>query len=217
MGTGGAYTVNRAAALSGVPKSMVYRWAREGILVPTVARDPMLWSYTDLLGLRAIYWLRQTKKAFDREVPVVSMPKIQRALGELKRVNMDLLSKGRLVIAVTLLGEVAVGTGPLYSDQLDLVGPFEGLEGTRGPDLAWPRPTVQMLPRKLSGAPHVAGTRVPTESLCALFARGFTVDQVAEIYPFVERESLRDSLILEEQLKRNCLRKTAYLDIAVPR
>lgn len=160
MGTGGAYTVNRAAALFGVPKSMVYYWAREGILVPTVARDPMLWSYTDLLSLRAVYWLRQPKKAFDREVPATSMPQVRRALEELKKLDLDLLNEGRPVFAVSLLGKVKEGIGPLAPDQFDLVGPFKGLEGTRGPDLAWPRPTVQIVPGKISGAPHAAGTRV---------------------------------------------------------
>lgn len=213
MDIGGAYTADRAAALSGVPKRTVYHWVRKGILVPTVARVPMLWSYTDLLGLRTIYWLRQPKKAFDREVPATSMPKVRRALEELKRLDLDLLEEGRPVIAVTLLGEVTVTKGPrplqisesqyLAPDLIDLVGPFQGLEGTRGPDLAWPRPTVQILPRKISGAPHVAGTRVPTESLFALSARGFTVEQIAKIYPFVERRSLQDSLSLEEQLKTN--------------
>jgi uncharacterized protein (DUF433 family) len=203
MDTGGAYTADRAAALSGVPKRTMYHWARTGVLVPAVARDPMLWSYRDLLGLRAIYWLRQAKKAFDREVPAASMPKIQRALDELKRVDLDPLNEGRLVIAVTLLGEVTVGTAPLASDQLDLMGPFQELEGTRGPDLAWPRPTIQVVPGKLSGEPHVAGTRVPTESLFALSERGFTVGQLLKIYPFVDREALEDSLGLEEQLKIN--------------
>ena len=34
------------------------------------------------------------------------MPKVQRALDELKRLDLYLLSEGRSVVAVTLLGEV---------------------------------------------------------------------------------------------------------------
>lgn len=205
MNTGGAYTANRVAALSGVPKSMVYHWVREGILVPAVGRDPMLWSYTDLLGLRAIYWLRQAKKAFDREVPAASMPKIQRALDELKRMDLDLLNEGRLVIAVTLLGEVTVGTGPLAPDQLDLLGPFQGLEGTQGPDLAWPRPTVQIVPDR-AREDFGSAARRPNSGDDRIFVRAIrerlTVEQLAKLYSFVDRESLEDSLSLEEQLKR---------------
>ena len=48
---GGAYNAERAAALSGVPKSTVHYWARHGHLVPSVATRPRLWSFTDLLAL----------------------------------------------------------------------------------------------------------------------------------------------------------------------
>jgi len=220
MEIGGAYSADRAAALSGVPRSTVYHWARQGHLVPSVSQSPLLWSYTDLLALRTLYWLRQPKKAFDREVPATSMAKVRRALKELKRLNLDLFEEGRPVVAVTLKGEITIDVDAvplqlvegqyLERDFVDLIGPFEGLEGTKGPDLAWPRPTLQILPRKISGAPHIAGTRLPTQSISALADRGFTVDQLAKIYPFVDHASLNDSIDLEEQLKQNVsLRRAA--------
>lgn len=52
----GAYTAERAAALSGVPKSTVHNWARQDILVPSVSAERVkLWSYGDLMALRTIY------------------------------------------------------------------------------------------------------------------------------------------------------------------
>jgi DNA-binding transcriptional MerR regulator len=58
MEIGGAYTMERAAALSGVPKSTAYYWARKGLLQPSASQRPLLWSYTDLLALRTISsWL----------------------------------------------------------------------------------------------------------------------------------------------------------------
>lgn len=213
MELGGAYTTERAAALSGVPKSTVYYWARKGHLVASVSQKPLLWSYTDLLALRTIYWLRQPKTAFEREVPATSMPKVRRALEQLKGLDLDLLEKGRPTISVTLKGDVVIDSEAmplqladgqyLERELINIVGPFEGLEGTRGPDLAWPRESVQILPRKISGAPHISGTRVPTESIQALADRGLTIDQIARIYPFVSRESLRESIDLEAQLKHN--------------
>lgn len=215
MEIGGAYAAERAAALSGVPKSTVYYWARKGHLIPTVSsvpRKPLLWSYTDLLALRTIYWLRQPK-AFDREIPATSMPKVRRALAQLSDLALDLFEEGRPAVAITLEGEVVINSPavPLQSVNgqylegklVDLVGPFEGLEGTKGPDLLWPRPTIQILPRKISGAPHVAGTRLPTESIYELAGRGFSIEQIAKIYPFVSRDSLQDSIDLEQQLERN--------------
>jgi uncharacterized protein (DUF433 family) len=211
--TGGAYPAERAAALSGVPKSTLYAWARKGYLVPSVAQKPMLWSYIDLLALRTVYWLRQPKLAFDREIPPTSMPKVKWALAQLKELDLDLFEEGRPVVAVLFAGEVAINAEAialqlangqhLNRDLVNIVGPFEGLEGTRGPDLLWPRPTLRIAPRKISGAPHIAGTRVPTQSISALADRGLSVEQIAAIYPFVGRDSLRDSIDLEAQLKNN--------------
>src|SRR4051794_16328897 len=58
----GAYTADRAAALSGVPKSTIHWWARNDILIPKVSSTKVkLWSYGDLMSLRVIYWLRRKK------------------------------------------------------------------------------------------------------------------------------------------------------------
>jgi uncharacterized protein (DUF433 family) len=213
MEISGAYTTERAAALAGVPKSTAYYWARKGHLLPSVSQKPLLWSYTDLLALRTIYWLRSPKSAFERDVPATSMPKVRRALRQLKDLDLGLFAGGRSTIAVTLAGEVVINAEAmplllvdgqyLERNLVDIVGPFEGLEGTRGPDLLWPRPTVQILPGKISGAPHVTGTRVPTQSISALADRGFSIDQLAKVYPFLSQDSLRESIDLEAQLKRN--------------
>ena len=213
MEISGAYSAERAAALAGVPKSTIYYWARKGHLIPSVSRRPLLWSYMDLLALRTIYWLRQPKSAFDREVPATSMSKVKRALEQLRRLDLDLFEDGRPTVAVTSQGEVAVNVeaialrlsdGQVLNPELvDIIGPFEGLEGAKGPDLLWPRPTVQILPRKISGAPHIAGTRLPTQSIYALRDRGFSVEQLAGIYPFASPDSLQDSIDLEQQLEQN--------------
>jgi uncharacterized protein (DUF433 family)/DNA-binding transcriptional MerR regulator len=220
MEIGGAYTAERAAALSGVPKRTIYHWAKNRYLVPSVSQGPLLWSYTDLLSLRTIYWLRRPKKAFDRDIPATSMSKVRRALEELKNLDLDLFEDGRPTVAVTLRGEIAVDVKALplqraedgqyiERDLVDLLGPFEGLEGMQGPDLAWPRPTVQIIPRKVSGAPHVAGTRLPTQSIFALSRRGFDIERLAKVYPFIDRKALSDSISLEEQLTHNLSLKRA--------
>jgi len=46
-----------------------------------------LWSYSDLMGLRIIYWLRQVKEASDgAEVPRTTMPTVRRVLAQLQSV-----------------------------------------------------------------------------------------------------------------------------------
>ncbi|MCL2464549.1 MAG: hypothetical protein FWF28_05725, partial [Micrococcales bacterium] len=55
----GCYEASRAAALSGVPKSTLYEWARRRVVVPSVSPErEKLWSYADLMALRIVSWLR---------------------------------------------------------------------------------------------------------------------------------------------------------------
>ena len=216
----GAYTADRAAALSGVPKSTLYYWARQGHLRPTVSLKPRLWSYKDLLALRTIYWLRQPKKAFERDIRPTSMSKVQRALRQIRELRLDLFDGAeRPIVAVTLNGEIVFDKEALplqlvegqYLDRelIDIVGPFEGLEGTRGPSLTHPRSNVRIAPGKISGAPHITGTRLPTQSIYTLKQRGFTVENLTRLYPFASREALCDSIDLEEQLEDNLTRRAA--------
>jgi len=59
----GAYPADRAAALSGVPKSTARYWARKEILVPSISDVRIkLWSYSDLMSLRTIAWLRAPRR-----------------------------------------------------------------------------------------------------------------------------------------------------------
>lgn len=78
-----------------MPKSTVHYWARQGILVPSVSPVRVrLWSYGDLLALRTIYWLRQTKHdPSGREVPPTAMRAVRRALREIAALKLDLWSE----------------------------------------------------------------------------------------------------------------------------
>jgi len=75
-----------------VPKATIYYWARNEILVPSVSPGRVrLWSYSDLLGLRTIAWLRATKTSPDGfEVPATTMTFVRRALCELRDLELDL-------------------------------------------------------------------------------------------------------------------------------
>src|SRR5687768_13654023 len=88
----GAYTAERAAALSAVPRSTVHYWARHRVLVPSVSPTKLkLWSYTDLMGLRTIYWLRR-RKLHDEgvDIPPTTMQAVRRALAKLEELDLDL-------------------------------------------------------------------------------------------------------------------------------
>src|SRR5438128_10422399 len=82
--SGAAYPADRAAALAGVPISTLHYWSRAGIWVPSVSSARVKrWSYSDLLALRLIDWLRRDKP--DLKLPKTSMGKIRGALAALDR------------------------------------------------------------------------------------------------------------------------------------
>jgi hypothetical protein len=109
MDLAGTYPADRAASLSGVPKSTVHYWARTELLVPSVSPERIkLWSFTDLLALRTIYWLRQPKTKAGREVPPSKMHVVRRALRRLRQLDLEMFDDGRPIVAITSDGDVVI-------------------------------------------------------------------------------------------------------------
>ena len=216
----GAYTSDRAAALSGVPKSTIHWWARNDVLVPSVsATKVMLWSYADLMGLRVIYWLRRRKTTkLGVEIAPTSMPAVRRALKELRALEVSIWDRDRPSLRVDTRGQVYVKHGEGVHDLkrqvvsenlLDLIAPFPTAEGTRGPDLIAPRADLRIVPGKLSGSPHVVHTRLETRALAALALDGFDVARIQRLYPYVSPMQISQALELEQQLDDNLHKRAA--------
>src|SRR5687768_2128943 len=90
MELSGVYDASRAAALSGVPKTTIYYWANNGILLPSISSEQTrLWSFQDLLAIRLIQWFRKEKATPDGVIPATQMITIRRALRRLKEVGRD--------------------------------------------------------------------------------------------------------------------------------
>src|SRR6478752_9207571 len=86
----GCYEAARAAALSGVPKTTVYWWARHGVVVPSVSPvREKLWSYSDLIALRIVSWLLHAKTADVGDLPASPMPQVRQALKMLDEYDLD--------------------------------------------------------------------------------------------------------------------------------
>jgi hypothetical protein len=164
----GAYSADRTAALSGVPKSTVHYWARQEILIPSVSAERVrLWSYSDLLALRIIAWLRATKTAPDGQaVRPTAMNAVRTALRELASIDLALWTEegspnvavdrgGRIVLNANPSPEHPDGQAVLAAEALDLLRPLAIGRLVRGPDLVTPRPRLRIVPGKLAGAPHV--------------------------------------------------------------
>jgi uncharacterized protein (DUF433 family) len=211
----GAYTAERAAALSGVPRSTVHYWARKEVLVPSVSPTKVkIWSYTDLMGLRTIYWLRQRKVTEGWDIPGSTMPAVRRALRMLRELDLQLWTEnGGPSVSVDPAGRIYVltpdggpentaGMRPLDPDIFDLIAPFN-TPAARGPDLVKPRPHLRIVPGKLSGSPHIAHTRIETIAIVTLADRGFDSQKLERLYPSARAVALVEAVDLERQLSKN--------------
>jgi uncharacterized protein (DUF433 family) len=212
----GAYNAERTSALAGVPWSTVHDWARKQILTPSISPTKVkLWSYTDLMGLRTIYWLRKRKLGTDGwDVPATTMRAVRHALRMLRDLDLELWTEdggpsvrvnpaGQIFILTPDTGpETLAGERPLDPDMFDLIAPFE-TPVSRAPDLAKPRPHLRIVPGKLSGSPHVAHTRLETLAVVALANRGFDSTRIERLYPTVPPVALVEAIDLERQLSHN--------------
>jgi uncharacterized protein (DUF433 family) len=189
------------------------------VLVPSVsAQRVKLWSFADLMGLRIIYWLRQTKEAPDGvAVPRSTMPAVRRALQQLAELDLRLWAEETgPAVAVNRSGDVVILSSPDVEaphrqralsagedELLRVTAPFESREGSRGPDLHTPRPRLRIVPGKLGGSPHVAHTRLESQALGALAVSGLPAAKIYRLYPSVEPPAIDDALDLERQLAYN--------------
>lgn len=208
----GCYEASRAAALSGVPISTVYYWARKGVITPTISPErPKRWSYADLMALRLVYWLRHPKAYEARAIPPSPMTEVRRALEELDSLDLDIWSPEppvRSPLRVDPAGRIYILTGErvettkragVFDQSLDLLGPFRVGEG-RGPDLIRPRPHLRIIPGKVSGEPHVSGSRVTTQAILALYQRFESADNVIALYPDIDAAAISEAIELELEL-----------------
>lgn len=209
----GCYEAGRAAALSGVPISTVYYWARTGVIVPTVSPErPKRWSYADLIGLRLVYWLRHPKTGASLPIPASPMSDVRRALAEIDDLGLDIWSSSYhgpgTPLRVDRTGQIYVDVGErietthregVIEEALDLLGPFDTEEG-QGPDLIRPRPHLRIVPGKVSGEPHLDHSRITTLTIASLYGRFGDVSKVAALYPDVSQHAIQDAIDLERQL-----------------
>ena len=202
----GCYDAARAAALAGVPGSLLHGSARRRVVVPSVSRErERLWSWTDLVALR-LGWVRLTVGAELGEPAA----EVAEAVGQLdlEAAAGDGKARGGLVPVRRLVADrsgallrAEDGPGP---HQVDLLGPFQAADEAeatvRGPDLLRPRPHLRIVPGKLGGEPHLAGSRLPTRSIAALAGRGLGPAEIASLFLDQTRAAITEAIELERQL-----------------
>ncbi len=198
-----AFPVPIASYLSGATPRQLGYWRRPtasapALLEPAAYRSGRyLYSWADVVALRAIVYLRQEK----------SLPRIRRAVGtlrELEATEWEHLSKYRLartaetIIVETPRGEIldlerAPGTVLERILMRDVLGVFESRDGREVPALERPRPFLTVDARVLGGYPVVAGSRVPFDSVASLADEGAAGAEIIELYPSVNPRGIPDA------------------------
>lgn len=205
--------------------STLHWWARNDILEPSLSPARVkLWSYSDLMAARIIYWLRHEKSGDDgMSIPASTMPSVRRALRELRDLDTALWSEASGPgVRVNRAGEIFVVTQPTFErssdrqrllhegpdEELEVLAPFKTLRGSNGPNLVEPRPQLRIVPGKLGGSPHVVHTRLESQAIGSLAESGVPTAKIYRLYPEVTSPAIDEAIDLERQLAGN-LRRAA--------
>ncbi|MDR1432029.1 MAG: DUF433 domain-containing protein [Propionibacteriaceae bacterium] len=157
-----------------------------------------LWSYQDLLTLRAVYWLRQRKDAGDvdsAKIPATPMNQVRGVLEQTVKQGLDPWNDPSVEIRIDLDGRIFVvqGNGDRrdvfgqtaldHAQSVDLLDAF-----FKSPGLARPTEHVRIAPARLAGEPHLLQTRIGTQSLLSLAEDGYASSSIARLYELPEEQ-----------------------------
>lgn len=169
----GCYTPAEVARLAGVTPHRIGRWAREGIILPSVSRRPNLYSYADAgEAILAHYLMEEGKKP--REVKDI-VHFLRSEHGNWPLATAPLAHDGRLLLVwdEKLRRYVSVdkpGNAVIRGTLLNLREIRDALR--RGGWVAYkhPRNHIEVNPDRHSGTPVIRGRRIPTSLVASLAA-----------------------------------------------
>ncbi|AWK12915.1 hypothetical protein DDQ41_14620 [Streptomyces spongiicola] len=189
-----------AAALSGATMGQLRSWRQDRghgpILRPELAAKPALYSFRDVLALRAFAHLRQD----------VSLQKIRKALVTLKKFGeVEHLSSYSLVAdgdSIVLVGHEHEHATDLVkhpgqrviATMADILQEFAPRPGVVVPHLLQPKLNVSVDPETQGGQPVITGTRVPFDAVAELVEDGVLPENIRDYYPGVTPDAARDAV-----------------------
>lgn len=175
--------------------------------MPTAKRaGRYLYSWSDIVALRSIVYLRQEK----------SLHKIRRAVATLRGLEAaewehlaryQLVSTPTTIVVKTPSGQLLDlehRPGTVLEEVLmaDVLEPFETREGTVVPAMRAPRPHLVIDPHLLGGYPVIAGSRVPFDLVAGLADDGAKPGEIVEMFPSVNKRAIRDAREFAHQVAR---------------
>jgi len=207
-----AFPVPIASVLSGASVDQLAYWRKRTpsappLLVPEAKRSGrFLYSWSDVVALRSIVYLRQEK----------SLPRVRSAVQLLRALEADewehlarytLIGTKSSILVQTPSGQLLDlerQPGTVLNEVLmrDVLGPFTTREGRTVPGLERPRRLLSVNPRVLAGYPVIRGTRVPFDVVAGLADDGVPTAEIIELYPSVDPEAIDDAQAFAEQVAK---------------
>lgn len=196
------FPIELAATLSGASRTQLNRWRSTGLLVPEIqAYRPPLYSFRDLVALRAVVFLRAE----------TSLQRVRRAFANLPEMNFSehpaeykFATDGRTIVIWTEDGFVDLVNNPgqmnFYS-LADIYRPFVARSGKEVPDFERPRRHISVNAGRVGGWPTIEGSRLPYDTVANLVAGGeVSYSMVSRYFPGVSEAAVRDAVDFAEDV-----------------
>lgn len=195
------FPVELASVLSGASVWQLERWRASGLLVPEDSRNPVRYSFRDVVALRTVMRLRtdlslqKVRKAF-ANLPVYNFTEhpAQYRFGT-DHETIAVLDDERWMDLVRNPGQYDLFT------LADVFQPFTTKSGREVVDFRSPREHLRVNGALLGGWPTIAGTRVGYDTVAALVADGsLTAEDVHHFYPSVPVAAVADAVELADMV-----------------
>lgn len=203
-----ALSAEQASVLTGLPKSRLFKWDREGFFKPSLAetnrRFPFsrIYSFEDIVELRTLKILRDGHK--------VPMSELRRVASVFQKETARPWSGRRLYV---LKKRVAfdepesgkprnVTDGQFIEECIELKSVAEDMAAKARVMMGRKPGTVGKLERRkfvMSNSWVVAGTRIPTSAIKSFADEGYSPARIMKEYPDLRREDIKAALEFEER------------------
>ncbi|HXM87377.1 MAG TPA: DUF433 domain-containing protein [Solirubrobacteraceae bacterium] len=170
----GSYTAAEVARLAGVSAHRVGRWAREGIILPSISQHPNVYSYADAGEAIVAHYLVEQGKA-PREIKE-AVHSLREQYGDWPLATAQLAHDGALLLEWDAddgcwrsvdIPEHEVMEATL----IDLTGISKSLARGGWVAIETPRAHIEVDPDMHSGTPVVKGRRLPTTLVAGIASR----------------------------------------------
>lgn len=200
-----AFPIPVASVLTGASVGQLYNWRRTDLLRPEESdARPLLYSFRDLLALRAVVSLREEtslqriRKAF-RTMETLDFTD-HPSRYDLVRVEDTIMLRDTEDTAIDLVRD----PGQRIANLGDLLQPFQTSTGETVVDFLQPREHLQVRQRRLDGWPTIKGTRIKFDTIANLMRDGSVAPKdVKSFYPAVSAAAARDALDFMQSLPTN--------------